>query len=216
MAGKQALIVWGGWEGHTPERSAAVVRAMLERNGFDVRVATATTAYSDPAIHKLDLIVPMITMSSIAKEEVENLCTAVRGGVGLGGFHGTMCDAFRNETEYQFMTGGQWVSHPGNIIDYRVNISKTDDPIMQGIADFDYRSEQYYMHVDPANEVLATTTFTGEHCSWAKSVVMPVVWKKIYGAGRVFYSSLGHTADEFAVPEMATIVERGLLWAAKP
>ncbi len=212
--GKTALIVWGGWDGHTPERSTAVVKSMLEGHGFSVRVENKTSAFLDPEISKLNLIVPMITMSTIAKDEVAHLCDVVRGGVGLGGMHGLMCDSFRNETEYQFMTGGQWVSHPGNIIDYRVNISKPDDPIVKGIGDFDYRSEQYYMHVDPANEVLATTTFVADHAPWVKGVVMPVAWKKVYGKGRVFYSALGHTADEFAVPQMKTILERGLLWAA--
>jgi uncharacterized protein len=215
MAQKSALIVWGGWDGHTPQRSAEVVRCMLERHGFAVEVSDTTTAYARPTIHQLSLIVPMVTMSTIAKDEVENLCAAVRGGVGLGGFHGLMCDSFRQEVEYQFMTGGQWVAHPGNIIDYTVKVTKPDDPIMRGIADFPYHSEQYYMHVDPANEVLATTIFTGEHCDFVKGVEMPVVWKKVYGKGRVFYSALGHTADEFAVPQMATIVERGLLWAAR-
>ncbi len=215
MTKKTALIVWGGWEGHTPERSANVVREILERNNFDVRVETSTNAFADPAITTLSLIVPMITMSTIGKEEVAHLCDVVRGGVGLGGFHGLMCDSFRNETEYQFMTGGQWVSHPGNIIDYRVNIAKPNDPVMQGISDFDYTSEQYYMHYDPAVEILATTTFDGTHCDFIKGVVMPVVWKKRYGKARVFYSALGHTADEFAVPQMKTIVERGLLWAAR-
>ena len=215
MTKKSALIVWGGWEGHTPDRSAAVVREILEAHDFNVRVETSTTAYADPAIHNLNLIVPMITMSEIGKEEVENLCAAVKSGVGMGGFHGTMCDSFRKETEYQFMTGGQWVSHPGNIIDYRVNITKPNDPLVKGIGDFDYHSEQYYMHVDPAVEVLATTTFDGTHCEWIKGVVMPVVWKKVYGKARIFYSALGHTADEFACPQMRTIVERGLLWAAR-
>ncbi|HEY5362947.1 MAG TPA: ThuA domain-containing protein [Aestuariivirga sp.] len=215
MAKKSALIVWGGWEGHTPERSAAVVREILEAHDFNVRVETSTKAYADPAIHNLNLIVPMITMSEIGKGEVENLCAAVKSGVGMGGFHGTMCDSFRKETEYQFMTGGQWVSHPGNIIDYRVNITKPSDPLVKGIGDFDYHSEQYYMHVDPAVEVLATTTFDGTHCEWIKGVVMPVVWKKVYGKARIFYSALGHTADEFASPQMRTIVERGLLWAAR-
>jgi uncharacterized protein len=215
MAQKSALIVWGGWDGHTPDRSAAVVKEMLEKHGFSVRVSDTTKSYADASIRDLNLIVPMVTMSTIAKEEVENLCAAVKGGVGLGGFHGLMCDSFRQEVEYQFMTGGQWVSHPGNIIDYHVDITRPDDPIMRGLSDFPYRSEQYYMHVDPANEVLATTTFTGEHCDFVKGVVMPVVWKKIYGKGRVFYSALGHTADEFVVPEMAAIVERGLLWAAR-
>ena len=212
---KKALIVWGGWDGHTPDRSAAAVREILEAHDFQVRVENSTTAYLDPEIHNLNLIVPMVTMSTIAKEEVENLCAAIKSGVGLGGFHGLMCDSFRNEVEYQFMTGGQWVSHPGNIIDYRVNISKPLDPIVEGIGDFDYRSEQYYMHVDPANDVLATTTFDGTHCDFIKGVVMPVVWKKVYGKARVFYSALGHTADEFAVAQMKEIVRRGLLWAAR-
>ena len=215
MTNKKALIVWGGWEGHTPERSAQIVRDMLAAHGFEVRMENSTSAFADPAIRDFNLIVPMITMSTIGKEEVANLCDAVRSGVGLGGFHGLMCDAFRNETEYQFMTGGQWVAHPGNISDYRVNITRPDDPIVKGLRDFAYRSEQYYMHVDPANEVLATTTFDGTHCDFIKGVVMPVVWKKIYGKARVFYCALGHTADEFTVPEFRTIVERGLLWASR-
>jgi hypothetical protein len=126
-----------------------------------------------------------------------------------------MGDAFREAVEYQFMVGGQWVAHPGNIIDYRVDITRPDDPVMQGIASFSYRSEQYYMHVDPSNEVLATTTFSGEHAPWIDGVTMPVVWKRRHGKGRVFYSSLGHQAKEFEVPEMRTILHRGMLWAAR-
>ena len=212
---KKALVSWGGWEGHTPARSAGVIGELLGKHGFEVRMAEGTVPFSDPDLGRFDLIVPVITMSTIEKEELENLVRAVREGSGLAGFHGAMCDSFRNEPEYQFMTGGQWVAHPGNIIDYRVEVTKPDDPVMQGIEDFNYRSEQYYMHVDPSNEVLATTTFSGEHFASIEGVVMPVVWKRRYGQGRVFYSSLGHTADEFTVPEMRRIMERGLLWAAR-
>jgi hypothetical protein len=126
-----------------------------------------------------------------------------------------MCDAFRDAVDYQFMCGGQWVAHPGGIIDYRVDITRPDDPVMRGLSSFAYRSEQYYMHVDPSNEVLATTTFSGAHAPWVEGVVMPVVWKRRHGAGRVFYSSLGHVASEFDVPQMRTILRRGLLWAAR-
>ena len=154
-------------------------------------------------------------MAQIEKPEAIALAGAVESRVGLGGYHGGMADAFRSSTEYQFVVGGQWVAHPGNIIDYRVDVKKPDDPIMKGVASFPYRSEQYYMHVDPSNEVLATTTFNGAHCSWIDSVVMPVVWKRRHGEGRVFYSSLGHVASEFDVPEMRTIMRRGLLWAAR-
>ena len=212
---RRALIVWGGWAGHEPEQGAQILADMLRAADFEVSVETSTAAFADPAIHDLDLIVPIYTMATIAKEEVRNLCRAIASGVGLGGYHGGMCDAFRQATEYQFMCGGQWVAHPGNIIDYRVDVRRPDDPIVAGIESFDYRSEQYYMHVDPAIEVLATTTFSGAHAAWLEGVVMPVVWKTRYGQGRVFYSSLGHVAAEFAVPEMRTILQRGLLWAAR-
>jgi type 1 glutamine amidotransferase len=212
---REALIVWGGWSGHEPESCAAIIAGWLEEDGFKVYVENSTEAFADPGLSEMSLIVPIYTMSKIEKEELTNLTAAVRGGVGLAGYHGGMCDAFREAVEYQFMCGGQWVAHPGNIIDYRVNITRPDDPVMEGVGDFDYRSEQYYMHVDPANEVLATTTFSGEHAYWTKGVVMPVAWKRRHGEGRVFYSSLGHVAKEFEVPEMRTILRRGMLWAAR-
>ncbi|MDN8614273.1 ThuA domain-containing protein [Variovorax ginsengisoli] len=212
---REAMIVWGGWMGHEPDQAAKIVSDMLTEHGFKVRVETSTKAFADPAIADLSLIVPIITMSKIEKDELANLTSAVREGVGLAGFHGGMCDAFRDAVDYQFMTGGQWVAHPGNVIDFRVNIARPDDPVTEGIGDFDYRSEQYYMHVDPSNEVLATTTFTGEHAPWIDGGVMPVAWKRRHGKGRVFYSALGHVASEFQVPQMRTLLERGMLWAAR-
>jgi uncharacterized protein len=212
---REALIVWGGWNGHEPEQCAGIVARMPEEDEFQVRLETETRAFADPDLSRFSLIVPIYTMSKIEKDEVANLSRAVREGVGLAGFHGGMGDAFREAVEYQFMCGGQWVAHPGNIIGYRVIITRRDDPVMEGIQDFDYCSEQYYMHVDPSNEVLATTTFSGEHAPWIEGVVMPVVWKRRHGNGRVFYSSLGHVAKEFDVPEMRTILRRGMLWAAR-
>lgn len=213
--GKRALVVWGGWHGHEPEACSAIVRQMLDDAGCDVRVEGSTAVFAETALADVDLIVPIITMSEIAKDELDGLCGVVRQGTGLGGFHGGMCDAFRGSPEYQFMCGGQWVAHPGDIIDYRVDITELDDPITEGIESFDYRSEQYYMHVDPAIEVLATTTLSGEHAPWTKGTKMPVVWKHRYGAGRVFFSSLGHVAKEFEVPQMREMLRRGLLWAIR-
>ena len=212
---REALIVWGGWSGHEPQECAHIVRDMLEEDGFKVYLENSTEAFADPSIHDLSLIVPIVTMSKIEKEEAKNLAAAIESGVGIAGYHGGAGDSFRDCVEYQFIIGGQWVAHPGNIIDYTVNITRPDDPVMEGIADFPYTSEQYYMHVDPANEVLATTTFTGDHAYWIDGVVMPVVWKRRYGKGRVFYSSLGHQAKEFSVPEMKTIFRRGANWAAR-
>tara|TARA_R100000365_G_C2725726_1_gene57084 strand:- start:350 stop:1006 length:657 start_codon:yes stop_codon:yes gene_type:complete len=216
MLMRSALIVYGGWEGHDPEECATIYRRWLHEDGYSVRTATETSAFADPSIADLSLIIPIYTMSKIEKEEAENLANAVRGGVGLAGHHGGMSDAFRDSVVYQFMVGGQWVAHPGDIIDYTVDVTKPDDPIMAGIKpSFPYTSEQYYMHVDPMIEVLATTTFSGEHAPWIEGAVVPVVWKHRYGQGRVFHMTLGHQAKEFENPNMATIMRRGLNWAAR-
>ncbi len=215
---KKALINWGGWDGHEPEQCAKIFETVLTGEGFDVDVVHDLDRYADEAYMKsLSLIVPIWTMSEISKEAMAGLINAVREhGVGIGGFHGGMCDSFRQNTEYQFMTGGQWVSHPGGVITYTVNIISPDDPIVQGLSDFNMQSEQYYMHTDPGNEVLAVTTFSGEHgIDWIKGTVMPVVWKRCWGNGRVFYTSLGHVAKDFDVFEAKEITRRGLLWASK-
>ncbi|HLI68752.1 MAG TPA: ThuA domain-containing protein [Ktedonobacteraceae bacterium] len=213
---KHALIVWGGWQGHEPQKGAALFASFLRAQHYEVEVATTLDAYLDQAkMQSLDLIVPIWTMGTITPEQERGLLNAVRGGVGIAGWHGCMADSFRNNTEYQFMVGGQWVAHPGGIIDYEVHIEKPDDPITRGLRDFCMHSEQYYMHVDPMIEVLATTTFSGEHAPWIAGCVMPVAWKKRWGEGRVFYSSLGHVASDFDVPEALEIMQRGMLWASR-
>ncbi len=213
---KSALITWGGWSGHEPEKGAALFASFLREQEYEVEVVTTLDVYLDTAkMNALDLIVPIWTMSTITPEQERGLLEAVKSGVGIAGWHGCMADSFRNNTEYQFMVGGQWVAHPGNIIDYVVNVTRHDDPIMEGIQDFRMHSEQYYMHVDPMNEVLATTTFSGEYAPWIAGGVVPVVWKKRYGRGRVFYSSLGHVRSDFDVPEALEIMKRGMLWASK-
>lgn len=213
---KKALIFWGGWDGHDPKEGGEIVEAMLKEEGFDVRREEGTKVLAEADLPSFDLIVPIMTMSTIEKEECAALTSAIEAGTGLAGYHGGMGDSFRASPEYQFMVGGQWVAHPGNVIDYQIDVTRPDDPVMEGIpARFPYHSEQYYMHVDPANEVLATTTFDGTHAYWLKGVEMPVVWKRHYGKGRVFYSGLGHKATEFEVPEMKTILRRGMVWAAR-
>ncbi|GAB4461951.1 MAG: ThuA domain-containing protein [Armatimonadaceae bacterium] len=222
MANRKALIVWGGWSGHEPEQVAGIFEKQLTQHGFEVEVSDTLEAFNDgEKLKSLDLIVPVWTMGQITKEQEKNLLEAVKSAVGIGGCHGGMCDSFRNNTEYQFMTGGQWVSHPGNDgVEYDVEIRDPNHFITQGCPmTFLVKSEQYYMHVDPAIQVLATTRFPakgvgGPHLK--NGVVdVPVVWTKYYGEGRVFYSSLGHVASVVAQEEPLLLATRGLLWAAR-
>ena len=217
MQPKEALIVWGGWDGHTPRQCAELFAPWLESKGFKTTVTNSMDIYTDKSrMAGFRVIVPTWTMGQISNEQWAGLRDAVLAGAGLAGWHGGMCDAFRSNTEYQFMTGGQWVAHPGGIVRYKVNVTAPKDPITKGLKDFWMKSEQYYLHTDPGNEVLATTTFNGKHGSpWIKGTVMPTVWKRRWGQGRVFYSALGHVADDFKVPEAFEIAKRGVLWAAR-
>lgn len=213
---KNALIIYGGWDGHHPEYGARLFGKLLETAGFTVTLRDSLDAYLEAQLlGKQDLIVNNWTMGKITNEQMQGLNEAIQAGCGLGGWHGGMCDAFRDNTWYQFLTGGQWVAHPGNLIDYSVEISVKDHPITEGIGDFRMHSEQYYLHTDPGNRVLATTTFSGEHQADTRGVVMPVVWTKSWGLGKVFYCSLGHKPDDFDVPECRELIRRGLLWAAR-
>jgi type 1 glutamine amidotransferase len=212
---KSALFVWGGWEGHEPKKCVDIFAPWLRKQGYLVEVSDTLDAYLEyDKLRRLSLIVTVWTQGTITREQEKGLLDAVRSGVGVAGWHGGMGDAFRNNVEYQFMVGGQWVAHPGGVIDYVVNVVDHEDPVTAGLGDFKMRSEQYYMHVDPGVKVLAVTTFGGEHAPWIDGVVMPVAWKKMYGKGRVFYTSLGHVADDFKVPEALEIVKRGMLWAS--
>lgn len=213
---KKALFVWGGWEGHEPKQCVDIFAPWLTEKGFDVEISNTLDSYLDAEKMKsLDLIIQVFTMSQITPEQERGLETAVKSGVGLAGWHGGLADAFRSSTEYEFMVGGAWAAHPGGVIDYEVKITNHADPVTKGLTDFKMHSEQYYMLVDPLAEVLATTTFSGQYAPWIKDVVMPVVWKKMYGKGRIFYTSLGHVSADFNVPQAREIVKRGLLWAAR-
>ena len=211
-------MVWGGWGGHEPQQTVERFAPFLKESGFEVRIEDNMDVYTDAEyMRSLSLVVPIWTMGTIEKEQEKGLLQAVKAGVGLAGWHGGTGDAFRQNTEYQWMIGGQWVAHPGNIIDYTVQITDSDHEITRGIGEFSMHSEQYYMHTDPGNNVLATTTFSGQHggADWIKDTVMPVLWTRMWGQGRVFYSALGHVNSDFEVPETAETVRRGMLWAAR-
>lgn len=210
---KRALVVWGGLELHEPEAGALLVRDLLASAGFDVTVSADYESLGDAV--GMDLVVPLITGGELRHEPMLRLVEAIRGGTGLAGFHHGLATTFPGNMHFRFMAGATFAGHPGNIISYRVDIETPDDPLVAGIGSFEHRSEQYYLHYDPAIEVLATTTFSGEHAPWRTGVKMPVVFRTDHGAGRVFYSALGHKPAELEMPQIRTILERGLVWASR-
>jgi uncharacterized protein len=219
MSAARALVVWGGYPGHQPEEAVRRFIPVLENDGYEVIVADTLAAYSDSALmSSVEVILQNWTTGDLTMEQFQGLSAAVRSGAGLVGWHGGLCDAFRHMPAYQFMTGGQWLAHPGGSeAQYTIDIAAgaADDPVMAGLESFSIVSEQYYLAVDPAVEVLATTTFRRPvEAPWIEEAVIPAVWRKGWDKGRIFYVSWGHQAGDFDVTPARVIVERGLRWAA--
>lgn len=220
---KNALIIQGGWDGHQPKlTSHRFAKMLLEEGNWHVQIEDNLEYLAEEQhLEKIDLLVMCWTMGKISTKQRENVSTAVAKGMGLAGCHGGMCDAFREDTQWQFMTGGQWVSHPGGDgVKYTVHINHGSSPIVAGLTDFIVHSEHYYLHVDPAIEVLATTRFPHPDVPYYhisnKVIDMPVAWTKFWGNGRVFYQSLGHQDKVFEDSPMAhQLMKQGLLWAGE-
>jgi uncharacterized protein len=217
LKGRNVLLVYGGWDGHQPKVFADRIAAWLRLEGVgSLSISDSLGVYTNEKLMaNMDLIIQYWTMGEISKEQEKGLLTTIKNGAGLAGCHGGLGDSFRSSPDYQYMVGGQWVAHPGGRIDYKVDITNTNDPITKGLTNFNIKNtEQYYMHVDPNSEVLATTTFSGAHDSWIAGAVMPVSWKRYHAKGRVFYLSIGHDPVDFDTPSAWKLLTRGIRWAS--
>ena len=212
---KNILVVWGGWDGHKPELFAKHIEKWLISENVNYKIHNGVDAYSDyEELIKYDLIIQSVTMGQINDSELSNLIKAVKNGVGFSGAHGGIADSFRNNPSYQFMVGGQWVSHPGGKVKFTVNI--LEDELTIDLMDFELFSEQWYVHFDPNIDIIATTTFDGKYYPEIDGVVMPIAWKKLYGKGKIFCLTIGHDPDEFIDEENAwKLLTRGLKWATR-
>ena len=212
---KNVLVIWGGLEGHKPNLFASHIEKWLISENANYQINNSLNAYDNfKELIKYDLIIQSVTLGQISENQETNLLKAVRSGVGIAGAHGGLADSFRNNTNYQFMIGGQFVKHPGGKVKFKINM--LDDELTEGLDDFEIFTEQYYLHYDPNIEIIANTEFNGETFPWIEDVVMPVSWKKTYGKGKVFYISIGHDPNEFLMHEDGwELLTRGFVWATR-
>jgi uncharacterized protein len=221
---KEALIYYGGWEGHKPEITTLIVTDWLLKQNFNVAAVNLDKnpeLLNSESLTDFDLIVPNCTMSQLTADKLLGLANAIKTGTGFAGFHGGMADSFRRADNYHSIVGGQFVGHPGDDADkaqYEVRIKDKDHEITKGVEDFEVTTEQYQMHVDPSIHVLADTLFPaiddGTYTPNGKTN-MPVAWTRYYGEGKVFYITLGHRPDIFAIPQVETLLTNGMRWAAR-
>jgi type 1 glutamine amidotransferase len=216
---RRAVVVRGGWEGHSPVEATDRFIPFLEESGFEVEVHDGPHAYEDKErLERTDLVLQCYTQGEATDEQVTNLADAVRAGTGLAGWHGGIVDSFRASPDYLHLTGGQWAAHPGGFVDYEVEVvpERADHPVVSGLDRWKHHTEQYWCLTDDLNDVLATSRFeVTPETPWREELVVPAVWTRQWGSGRVFVSTIGHKLEDLDAPEVRTLTERGLLWAAR-
>jgi len=219
LPSRRALVVRGGWEGHSPVEATDAFLPFLEASGFSVEIHDGPAAYDDAErLLATDLVLQCYTQGVATDEQVTNLVSAVAAGTGLAGWHGGIVDSYRASPDYLHLTGGQWAAHPGNFVDYEVEVvpQRRDHPIVEGLDRWKHHTEQYWCLTDDLNDVLVTSKFEATpDTPWRADLVVPAVWTRRWGRGRVFVSTIGHKLDDLEVPEVRTLTERGLLWAAR-
>ncbi|GAA4572391.1 ThuA domain-containing protein [Micromonospora coerulea] len=216
---RQALVVRGGWEGHSPVAATERFIPFLEEHGYAVEVHESPEVYADgEKLAATDLVVQCYTQGVATDEQVLGLSAAVAGGTGLAGWHGGVCDSFRGSPDYLHLTGGQWAAHPGGFVEYEVAVvpERRGHQIVEGLDRWALNTEQYWVLTDELNDVLATTTFgVRDDTPWREELTCPAVWTRQWGKGRVFVSTIGHKLEDLDHPDVRTLTERGLLWASR-
>ena len=219
MSTRRALVVRGGWEGHSPVEATERFIPFLQAQGFEVDVHDGPHAYDDAdALAATDLVLQCFTQGEATDQQVTHLADAVRAGTGLAGWHGGIVDSFRGSPDYLHLTGGQWAAHPGGFVDYDVEVvaDRADHEIVAGLGRWHHHTEQYWCLTDGLNDVLATSCFAATpDTPWRQDLVVPAVWTRQWGTGRVFVSTIGHKLEDLDAPEVRLLTERGLLWAAR-
>jgi type 1 glutamine amidotransferase len=216
---RTALVVRGGWDGHCPVEATDRFIPFLRDHGFAVEVSDDLAVYTDTGLMaRTDLVVQCWTMGTIADDQLAGLISAVRAGTGFAGWHGGIVDAFRNSSAYLQLTGGQFAEHPGGFVDYEVEVvpERAEHPIVAGLDRWSLHTEQYWVLTDAGSDVLATTRFrAGPATAWRQDVVVPAVWTRRWGEGKIFVSTVGHKLEDLDQREVRTLTERGLLWASR-
>jgi uncharacterized protein len=214
------LYLCGGWRGHNPGGVAGWLVPKLGDLGFDVELTLDPEALGGD-LSEFDVVLlgwtQCDTAERLAPDVEDAFLDSVSRGLGVAGWHG-MAASFRASLRYNMLVGGNCVSHPGGEgvrVPYKVRITQPEHPTTVGVSDFDVASEQYYMHVDTNNKVLAETTFDGADIPWIDGLTSPVAWTRMWGEGRVFYMSVGHYVEDLQHPDAERLLLQGVRWAVR-
>ncbi len=211
----RALILSG--PNHGFENSAPIIHNLLaDQEDIAASLTDDKDILSAPQLHDFDVCVfgtgftravgqpddSIARRPDLTPEQEDGLFHFVDSGKGLVGIHGTAWWIGGRAVD---LIGGHANWHPPGL-SFTVRIQDSAHPITRGLSDFEVEDEIYMSAYDPAIHILAAAKWCDKD--------HPMAWVKPYGAGRVFYTALGHGPGTFEQPGMQKLLERGVRWAA--
>ena len=229
---KKRLLAIGEEKGYRHE-SVSHALATIERLGresglWDTTIRTDTEAltkkkleYNAKNLNDFDAVLFYTggTLEMDDQQKADLLSFIHDDGKGFVGVHSATI-TFTDWPEYGEMIGGYFDEHPWGTFDAPIIVEDPGFPGMQQwpgsfvlkdeiyqIRNFSRDKVRVLMRLDPNRIDLANPRVHRKDRDFA------VTWAKMYGKGRVYYSTLGHVEQNWDRPEMQTMYREAIKWA---
>jgi type 1 glutamine amidotransferase len=195
--------------------AVAEIRTLGRQHGFGVTATEDATAISSQNLARYQAVVFVSTTGDFLTDEQQNaLFGYVDGGGGFMGIHAA-ADAEYDTPAYQQLVGAWFLSHPA-IQQATVRTEDTDNPATgQFGPTWTVTDELYNYRSNPrANVHVLQTLDESTYSGGTMGADHPITWCHAQGAGRSFYTGLGHQNEMYANADFQQLLAGGIAYAA--
>jgi type 1 glutamine amidotransferase len=202
---KLKVLVFTGGSIHDGHGIGLSLEATLKKDDrFEVtRIENDLEALVAPKLDPFDVVVFEYTVGEITEAQKRGIMSAVASGKGFVGIH-SAADSFRGDPDWEAFVGGHFITHPA-YRQFQVSVTDEKSSVTDGIAEFFITDEQYILDYDSRVKVLGSGLYKGK--------VMPAIWTKSWGKGKVYYMSFGHDPRSCEQEIFKTLLVRAVRWA---
>jgi len=229
---KKKLLAIGEEKGYRHE-SVSHALATIERLGresglWDTTIRTDTEAltkkkleYNAKNLNDFDAVLFYTggTLEMDDQQKADFLSAIHEDGKGFIGIHSATI-TFTGWPEYGEMIGGYFDEHPWGTFDAPIVVEDSGFPGMKAWpAAFVLKDEIYQIRNFSRDKVRVLMRLDASKVDLTNPRVhrkdrdFAVTWAKMYGKGRVYYSTLGHPTENWDRPEMQTMYVEAIKWA---
>ncbi|MEU5345721.1 ThuA domain-containing protein [Streptomyces sp. NPDC020766] len=193
----------------------AAVRSLGAAHGFTVH-ATEAPDFFDAPVGPYAAVVFLSTSGDILTPAGrEHLAAYVEAGGGFVGVHAAACTEY-GWPYYGELLGARFARHPDHQPGKAV-VEDRDHPATRHLpAVWEFTDEWYDFRTNPRGSVrVLVSADESSYEGGGMGDDHPLVWCREQGAGRVFYTALGHASEAYGDPAFRQHLLGGIGWAGR-